>query len=235
MHVISEKTLQSSELEFFTKTFSFAWSNIAPMLSESETQAHLMDVIRRYDEPHRQYHTLLRVITLLRVVNEHVGAKYFQEVGPIETSQFILLCAYHNLIYVPSACGNEALSALYLKDIAIESGTRMACVEPVLRGITAATHEFPRSRGLSQIEHLFRDACMLVFTAKDKVQYYHIVNQIADEYDAVGMNKKQFSAVRKVYLENILRQAHGTIFHTQYFTRYNDIAMRNITQELDLF
>ena len=220
-------------MEFLAESLTLALQVLIPNLDEDVLVRTTEDIIARYEEPWRHYHSLPHVVALLRVLHERVSAEQFESMGEQSVACLILMCVYHDIIYVPGAKGNEELSALYLRSLAQENDISLEKLAPALRGVAASKNHFVRSRELSRAEHLFLDADLSILATADWIRYQEYVNDVCSEYETVGVEVKAFFEGRKAFLRAALES--GTpFFHTTEFAHMNDLAFRNMTRELQV-
>ena len=220
-------------MEFLTKSMTLALSVLIPNIDEDEVLDVIVDVISRYEEPWRHYHSLPHVVAILRALEENVGSEAFEKMGELEVARLILMCVYHDIIYVPGAKVNELLSAQYLQCFAIDNEIPLEQVMPIIRAIKASANHFVRAAELSATEHLFLDADLSILAHPVWETYATYVGDVCSEYEAVGVSSEVFFEGRKAFLRSALEGGTGgRFFHSKEFDHMNVLAMANITHEL---
>jgi predicted metal-dependent HD superfamily phosphohydrolase len=88
------------------KVLSDAWHDLARHQGcpEPTTQAVLDEIMAAYAEPHRHYHTIEHVASLVRLMNEHDHAV-------VDRASLTLAILFHDVIYDPARHDNEQASA----------------------------------------------------------------------------------------------------------------------------
>lgn len=219
-------------MEFLVQSATLAFTALIPGIDEDEVTGFLTDIINRYEEPWRHYHSLPHVVAILRELALNIGGEAFERMGELEVARLILMCLYHDIIYVPGAKSNEILSAQYVKHIAVENHIPLEKVAPVIRGITASGNHFVRDGALSLTEHLFLDADLSILASPDWGTYTAYVGDVCSEYEGVGVTAEQFFEGRKTFLRGALDGGGAKFFHTREFDHMNGPAAANIRHEL---
>jgi predicted metal-dependent HD superfamily phosphohydrolase len=222
-------------MEFLVQSATLALTVFIPGIDEDEVMDVLTDIILRYEEPWRHYHSLPHVVAILRELSRVIDSEAFDRMGELEVARLILMCLYHDIIYVPGAKSNEILSAQYVKHFAIENHIPLEKVAPVIRGITASANHFVRGETLSATEHLFLDADLSILAASDWGTYTAYVGDVCSEYEAVGVTAEQFFKGRITFLRSALENSSGAkFFHAHEFDHMNGPAEANIRRELEM-
>lgn len=177
----------------------------------------LVELRRRYAEPHRAYHGQAHVDTLLGALAD--------ERSHVENGAAVELAIwYHDAIYDPAATDNEARSA----DLLVAEMRGLACpsivsaAESMVRA--TAGHELPPDLpdALRGDTAAFLDLDVAVLGA-EPADYDLYEAGIAAEYVPVhGLAK--FRAGRAAFLRGMLTRER--LFHTQRFQRRLDAAAR---------
>jgi predicted metal-dependent HD superfamily phosphohydrolase len=182
------------------------------MLSE-----RLVDLRRRYAEPHRAYHGQAHVDSLLAALADET--RHVEDKAAVEVAIW-----YHDAIYDPSATDNEARSA----DLLLAEMRGLACpsiVSAAERMVRAtAGHELPPDLpdALRGDTATFLDLDMAVLGA-EPADYDLYEAGIAAEYVPVhGLNN--FRAGRAAFLRGMLTRER--LFHTERFHHRLDAAAR---------
>jgi len=100
-----------------------------------------MDLIRRYEEPHRHYHTTAHLAAVLATVDEHADLAG-------DPAAVRLAAWYHDAVYDPTAGDNEEASARLAVDTLPGLGVPLDRVAEVARlvRLTAGHHVEPGDR-----------------------------------------------------------------------------------------
>jgi predicted metal-dependent HD superfamily phosphohydrolase len=197
-----------------------AWQTTLPAAAPAGLAARVgEDLLARWSEPHRYYHTVNHLRVVLAVVNEHSGRA--------EDSTAVRLAAwYHDAIYDPHRVDNEEASALLaeasLPDLGVPPD-RVAEVARLVR-LTASHDPIPGDRNGGLLTDA--DLCVLAsppdvyraYTAAVRREYAHV----PDDAFVIG---------RAAVLQNLLCLAR--LFHTpELRDRWEDMARANLTREL---
>ena len=170
------------------------------------------DVVARYGEPHRAYHSLHHV--------EHVLAKV-DEIGHGRDSAVVLAAILHGVIYAPARNDNEERSADYARRVL----AGLEVVERVATLIEATkTHDGPG--GDDGLDALL-DADLSSFADDNEGKNGDLIRQ---EYALVP--EDAFQAGRKLILQGFLQRE--PLYRTELMrTRYEAKAKANIRQALE--
>ena len=173
---------------------------------------HFDDVVARYGEPHRAYHTIHHV--------EHVLGKV-DEIGQGHDHAVVLAAILHDVIYDTARNDNEARSADYAREVL--AGRREA--ERVATLIEATkTHEGPA--GDDGLDALL-DADLSTFADDDEGRNGELIRQ---EYASVP--EEAFQVGRRRVLQSFLERE--PLYRTELMrTRYEAKAKANIRAAID--
>src|SRR5262245_56128499 len=85
---------------------SDVWRNLTRRQTRTEpaAQAVLDELMQAYSEPHRQYHTIEHVASLLQLLDKHGR-------GVLDRNAVALAILFHDVIYDPTRHDNEHASA----------------------------------------------------------------------------------------------------------------------------
>lgn len=213
---IIEEKLDDSKLGFIEEV----WDMLSYQLSipKVDSRKILEEVISKYSEPHRSYHNLSHIYSLLMMAEEYYD---FIE-NPI---LFELSIWFHDLIYDPSRNDNEEKSAEralellspFLADSFLEN-LKLMILSTVKHAPILTDHD----------NELFLDLDMAVLAAEPKV-YQQYTAAIRKEFSVFP--DELYHAGRKSVLEKFMAGEH--IFLTQFFKDNFEIqAMENIQNEL---
>ncbi len=197
-----------------------AWRDTVPMSAPAGLAARVgEDLLARWSEPHRHYHTVNHLAVVLAVVEEQAGRA--------EDPTAVRLAAwYHDAIYDPHRVDNEEASAILAESTLPELGVapeRVAEVARLIR-LTASHDPIPGDRNGGLLTDA--DLCVLASPA-DVYQAYTAA--IRREYAHVP--DAAFAAGRAAVLNNLLSLPR--LFHTPTLRdRWEDTARANMTREL---
>lgn len=169
------------------------------------------DIVLRYAEPHRAYHTIHHI--------EHVLAKV-DEIGHGHDSAVVLAAILHDVIYAPDRDDNEERSADYARRVLAGHDS----VERVVSLIAATkAHDGEGDDGLDAL----LDADLSTFADDNEGKNGELIRQ---EYAAVPA--EAFRAGRKRVLQHFL--AREPLYRTELMrARYEAKAKANIRRAID--
>jgi predicted metal-dependent HD superfamily phosphohydrolase len=167
------------------------------------------DIVARYEEPHRRYHTLEHIESMLVVT------------GRLEASTEVT-CAvwFHDVVYDPTATDNEARSAVYARDVLAAMGAPTSVVDEVSRLVESTAQHAPD--GDDRNGCLLADADLAILgTPAD--QYEHYAQHVRAEYAHVSDEawREGRAAVLRSFLERP-RLFHAWQLHDAYEPRARD-------------
>lgn len=177
------------------------------------------DLLARWSEPHRRYHTTDHLRVVLAVVDDHAARA--------DDPDAVRLAAwYHDAIYDPQRVDNEEASALLAESTLPNLGVppvRVAEVARLVR-LTASHDPIPGDRNGG----LLTDADLCVLASPPDI-YQAYTAAVRREYSFVP--EQAFVAGRAAVLDGLL--ALPRLFHTPALReRWEDIARSNLTREL---
>ena len=183
------------------------------------TAAVSTDLLLRWAEPHRQYHTLDHLASVLSIVEE------FSELA--EDADAVRLAAwYHDAVYDPAGADNEEASAALAEQTLPLLGVHPDTVAEVARLVRLTrTHDpAPADRNGA----LLTDADLAILAAP-AAAYQAYTEAVRREYHHVP--DALFAAGRAAILRNLLEHEH--LFHTpELRRRYEARARANLAGEL---
>lgn len=139
------------------------------------------DLVTRYGEPHRRYHTL-----------EHIG----EVLDRVHGTEVELAAWYHDVIYDPTESDSEARSATHARDALTELRAPEDVIAEVERLILlTAGHHADDARGRELI------AADLAILTSDRARYERYVRDVRAEYDHV--DDDEWRAKRAEVLEEL--------------------------------
>jgi predicted metal-dependent HD superfamily phosphohydrolase len=197
-----------------------AWRESLPAAAPAELAARAgADLLRRWSEPHRHYHTASHLAVVLAVVDENAA-------HAADADAVRLAAWYHDAVYDPHRVDNEEASALLAESALPTLGVptdRMAEVARLVR-LTASHDPSPGDRN----GELLTDADLAVLASPPEV-YLAYTAAVRREY--AHISEPQFAAGRAGVLHNLL--CLPSLFHIPALReRWEDIARSNLTREL---
>jgi predicted metal-dependent HD superfamily phosphohydrolase len=205
-----------------------AWRHLAGYHHDG----YIDDVLSRYAEPHRHYHTATHIMFVLRHLRD------VSQASAISLSQEVIAAAlYHDAIYDARAADNEASSAaLATNDLAGIGWTADRCGSVADMVLATAGHLTDDHQGGSG--HGSDDAAMdtsmlldadLAILGADPGAYQAYVNGIRAEYSHV--DDDQWHAGRTAVLQRFVDRPR--LFITEFMNAtYEHRARANIEAEL---
>jgi predicted metal-dependent HD superfamily phosphohydrolase len=177
------------------------------------------DLLRRWDEPHRHYHTVGHLEAVLAVIEQHQS--YAADPATVRVA-----ARYHDAVYDPQRVDNEEVSAQLAEAALPALGVapeRVAEVARLVR-LTAGHDPAPGDRN----GELITDADLCVLAAPSEV-YQAYATAIRREYAHVP--DPLFAAGRAAVLHNLL--SLSPMFRVPVLReRWEDTARLNIAREL---
>lgn len=213
---IIEDNLDESKMGFLKEV----WDMLSYQLSIPKVESHkiLDEILTSYTEPHRSYHNLSHIYSLLMMAEE-----YYDFIGnPI---LFELSIWFHDLVYDPSRNDNEEKSAERALEL-LSPYIGDAFLENLKQMILSTIKHSPILKDLDN--ELFLDLDMSVLAADSEV-YKAYTKAIRKEYSIFP--DEMYHVGRKTVLENFSNKE--SIFLTQFFrSNFEQKAMENIKSEL---
>lgn len=198
------------------------WQNTWQSIGDNEPNIPLElyhDVVTKYAEPYRHYHTLQHLDECLTKFAElkHLVT----HPGEIELGLW-----FHDAIYDPLRNDNEELSADWAKSSVLSVGIDSIVADRIYALVKATQH---RTKPQDSDTQIMLDADLSILGASpERFQEYEI--QIRQEYSFVP--ETIFRTKRAEILEHFISQS--TIFNTPIFIeRYEHIARLNLKHALE--
>jgi predicted metal-dependent HD superfamily phosphohydrolase len=182
-------------------------------LSRTTVANAWQDLVTRYSEPHRYYHTLAHISSLL-----DLSAALIPESAALQ-----LAIWYHDSVYDPHSPENEQASADYFTR-ALGAQLDNALVEDVVRLILATDHRRPR--GKAHDEQLIIDLDLTIL-AQSREEYAAYSASIRREYGFVP--DPEYRRGRSAFLSRFLEHQ---IYTTSAFQPLEAAARDNLLWEL---
>jgi len=177
------------------------------------------DLLARWTEPHRHYHTVDHLQAVIGLVEDNAGAA-------TDLTAVRLAAWFHDAVYEPTRVDNEEASALLAESVLPELRVSLAQVAEIARLVRlTATHDpMPGDRNGG----LLTDADLAILAAPPETYRAYTV-AIRREYG--HLDDATFAAGRAGVLSNLLSLPR--LFHTASLRdRWEDVARYNLTAEL---
>lgn len=206
---------QAGSLEPLKDHWTRAWDLLG---LDQPAPAAFADLVRRYREPHRAYHTLRHL--------EECFARFDEAVGLAERPGELLVGLwFHDAVYDTHAADNELRSAALAKEVisTVGGGEELAAR---VDGLVLATRHDAQPAGVDQALIADIDLAILAAPAPRFDEYER---QVRQEYNWVP--ESPFRAARIRILTGFL--ARPTIFSTTHFVdQYESRAQANLRRSL---
>jgi predicted metal-dependent HD superfamily phosphohydrolase len=197
-----------------------AWRDALPPSAPPVAAARIGDdLIERWNQPHRHYHTGKHLAHVLQIIDDHGGSA--SDINAIRLAAW-----YHDAIYDPYRVDNEEASALLAESTLPNLGVTPGRVHEVARlvRLTASHDPLPGDRNGG----LLTDADLAILAAPLE-EYRAYTVAIRQEY--VHVPDGAFATGRAGVLHNLLSLPR--LFHTPALReQWEDAARRNIAWEL---
>lgn len=183
--------------------------------------AELDNVLERYAEPHRAYHTLRHI--------EHCLAELdaAQEIVFFDIRTLELAIWYHDVIYDTKSKGNEEASALLARRVLPGHGFAPDFVQAVSRMITDTAHEDSPIENYNSKLMLDIDLAIL---GQPEERFDEYEREVRTEYGWVS--EEAFRAGRTAILQKFLDRP--TLYRLPYFQRkYEAQARKNLARSIE--
>jgi predicted metal-dependent HD superfamily phosphohydrolase len=201
---------------FLVERWFEAWSALGVPRNPELERLHA-DLMRRYSEPHRHYHTLRHLAECFSHLSELVPNLEH----PAEAE---LALWFHDAVYDTHRTDNEALSAAWATDSARSQGVEEAKVRRIARLIMATRHDAePKGNDAEAVA----DADLGILAAEAK-RFFEYEAQIRQEYAWVP--EPDYRTGRAAFLARLLDRPQ--IFSTEHFRRHEARARTNLQASL---
>ncbi len=196
-----------------------SWRALVPA-APTELAARVgADLLARWGEPHRHYHTVDHLAAVLAVVDEHPG-------HALDVDAVRLAAWFHDVVYDPHRVDNEEASALLAETVLPALGVPPTRVAEVARLVRLSASHDPAAGDRNG--ELLTDADLSVLASAPEV-YHAYAAAVRREYAHIG--DPQFAAGRASVLHTLL--CLPNLFHLPALRdRWEDLARANLTREL---
>ena len=195
-------------------------------LGRSRAATEAFDAIcARYREPHRRYHGLVHVLSLLRTIDELVAAAESSTVG--DPTALRVAAWFHDAVYDPSSHTNEADSATLAERELSALGWAPARRRDVQSMILATADHVPAATDDRAATAILLDADLAVLAA-DPANYQAYTDGVRVEY--AHIDDAAWRVGRSAVLRSFLDRPK--IFHTVTMHAREPMARANLTAEL---
>ncbi len=178
-------------------------------------------LVRRYEEPHRRYHTVTHLTEVLDHVDELAGEA-------ADADAVRLAAWFHDAVYTPMSGDNEEHSAVLAEQLLTRAGVDAGTVAEVARlvRLTASHEAVPGDRNAA----VLCDADLAILAAGPE-RYAAYAAAVREEYAEV--EEDVFRRGRAAVLRNLLAlpSLYGT---TPARERWETAARHNLETELTL-
>lgn len=194
------------------------WLTLCKSAKINNAESLFEDIINRYNEPHRHYHTLSHITACLGQLD---SIRYH-----LESPMIVELALwFHDIIYNPKRTDNEKQSAVYAADKLSNSILEVDNINRICRLIEITKHpstpETVDEKYIVDIDLGILGAptdVYLQYTAQIRKEYAHVPNFL-------------YKLARKKFLKKLLKE--DSIYNVDYFLDQLELNARsNIIQEL---
>ncbi|EFC82349.1 hypothetical protein [Parafrankia sp. EUN1f] len=204
------------------RAFDGALLTVGASAEAGERVAAFVDLVRRYREPGRHYHTLRHVAETTAAFHLLIAADRAEATG-VDPAVCLLAVHFHDAVYDSRARDNERLSA----DLAAEVLGDLGCPAGVIADVRRLV-EATAGHGSRSVDEAFVNDADLRVLARPAQSYDHYVRRVRLEYSWAGGDA--WSAGRGAVLRHLL---DGPIYATAWARRHWEPAARaNLNREL---
>lgn len=216
--IILEKEISPTNFQWLKEVWEITTEQLGIPKSQSE---QIFKIIRaKYSEPHRAYHNLSHIYSMLMMAEEFYD---FIE----QNHLFDLSIWFHDLIYDASRQDNETQSAKLAIEL-LQPFLPKYFLDDLNEMIVSTKAHTPL---LAHHDNKFFLDLDLAILATDAETYSKYVQAIRIEYSIFP--KELYNAGRKHVMSNFLEK--DNIYFTSFFQeRFEEIARKNIREEISL-
>jgi len=188
-------------------------------IADASSHTKWTELVKRYSEPHRRYHTLDHLSAMCRTLSEFEGKFYAPDT-------VYLAVFFHDAIYDSSSTSNEKDSAELATSFLTDNNVAGSVIRTVEQLILATAAHLQETAALDA--EWFLDADLAILAAEPDV-YNEYVLAIRQEYSE--FSDEAFRAGRMRFLETILDAPY--LFRTDVLRdRFETSARTNLKNEL---
>ncbi|CAI7976243.1 conserved exported hypothetical protein [Frankia sp. Hr75.2] len=204
------------------RAFDGALVAVGATADPGERVAAFVDLVRRYQEPGRHYHTLRHVAETTAAFHLLIAADR-AEAAEVRLPVCLLAVHFHDVVYDSRARDNEQRSA----ELAAGVLTRLGCQAEAIADVCRLVEATAGHRAVSADEAFVNDADLRVL-ARPAPAYDRYVRRVRLEYAWVGGGT--WASGRGAILRHLL---DGEIYATSWARRHWEPAARaNLNREL---
>jgi predicted metal-dependent HD superfamily phosphohydrolase len=188
-------------------------------LTGDDADVVVRDLLARYSEPHRHYHTTGHLLAVLDLIDEL--SVYAEDADAVRLAAW-----FHDAVYDPARGDNEERSARLAERALNESGLPQEYIEETARLVRETVLHAPAEGDRNAA--VLCDADLAILGA-DKTVYEQYAAAVRQEYHFVP--EEAFRTARAAILRDLLELP--TLFHTPLgVQRYEERARANVRAEL---
>ncbi len=176
-----------------------------------------LDLVARYSEPHRFYHTVAHIDNLFTTIG--TIRKFSDTVEPDYSTIITLAIWFHDVIYNTRASDNEEKSIEYAETVLTRLNVCRATLDRVKTLILATEKHHPPNEDLTC--QIFLDADLAILSANSR-EYNQYAQAIRHEYAWIPLN--EYRVGRKRVLESFLQRER--LYFTAYMYTTKETAAR---------
>ena len=185
----------------------------------------LLNLVERYSEPHRFYHSLAHIDNLF--ITTSTIREFSGTVEPDYSTIVALAIWFHDVIYDTHANDNEEKSAEYAETVLTRLNVRQAVLDRVKTLVLATKNHQASTNDLTCQIFLDADLAILSATPHEYNQYAQAIRQ---EYAWIPLN--EYRVGRKRVLESFLQRER--LYFTAYMYTTKETAARlNLKAEIE--
>lgn len=185
----------------------------------------LLDIVTRYNESHRFYHTERHISCMLHQLSEYTHV--------VEDPVLVKLAIiFHDIVYIPTSTTNEEDSANYFEDVMTRHDMLPFQSIEIVKYYILATKSHAICTQLpgficSLDLEIFLDLDMEILSSS-RERYQEYAGNIRKEY--IHVDRSIYCKRRSQFLRDLL-SSNKLIFSSQYFVKNESIARDNLNWE----
>lgn len=195
------------------------WSKLWYDLGAPVPRGSFEKVVMAYDEPHRQYHTMLHIANSLEMLDWHRSLAH----DPLSLEIAIWL---HDIIYDVRSSDNESRSALFAKEMLVSAGLHSRAHDVFDLIESTANHEGELKGDFA----LLSDIDLSILGARSDI-YTQYAKDIRDEYAWVP---ESVYCQGRIKILNSMLSRGAIFFKPAFYDQYENRATSNIMDEIAL-